>query len=463
MIMGKLSRRSVIRASLGVAAASAFARPYIANAQAKTATVWWNQGFVPEEDESFRHMVAEYEKQSGNKIDYSLIPFAPLVQKIISAMTSGDVPDVMSHDIADQIIVPQNAWHDKIVDVTDVVETQRSHFHPTALLGSQYYNTVAKKRSFYAVPFRTAILPFHIWNSLVEEAGYKLSEAPKTWDAFWDFFKPMQAKLRDKGMRGIYSTGLQCTTTGPADGNNMFHYFLIANGGNGIVTRNGQPHVNDPQVKEAVIKSLAFITKSYKDGYVPPGAISWNDADDNNAFHAKQILMDLDGTISTEVALYHNKEEYDSIATLGLPHDNAGKVMPAQLYVGVAFIAKGAKNVPVAKDFLKYVIQPKVANNYLKAGLGRWLPAMPEVVKTDPFWLDPKDPHRSAYVREGLLGPTTVSYPVLNPGYAEANAKQIWGTAEADIIRGGMTPEAAAEKALNNIGAILAKYPIVAT
>ena len=46
---------------------------------------------------------------------------------------------------------------------------------------------------------------------------------------------------------------------------------------------------------------------AYKEGYVPPGAINWNDADDNNAFHAKQIVMDLDGTISTEVAVIHNE------------------------------------------------------------------------------------------------------------------------------------------------------------
>src|SRR6266446_9641835 len=31
-------------------------------------------------------------------------------------------------------------------------------------------------------------------------------------------------------------------------------------------------------------------------GYVPPGAINWNDADDNNAFHAKQIVMDIEGS-----------------------------------------------------------------------------------------------------------------------------------------------------------------------
>ena len=38
---------------------------------------------------------------------------------------------------------------------------------------------------------------------------------------------------------------------------------------------------------------------------MPPSAINWNDADDKNAIHAKTIVMDLDGTISTEVALYH--------------------------------------------------------------------------------------------------------------------------------------------------------------
>jgi multiple sugar transport system substrate-binding protein len=86
---------------------------------------------------------------------------------------------------------------------------------------------------------------------------------------------------------------------------------------------------------------------------------------------------------------------------------------------------------------------------------------VPELAKSDPFWLDPKDPHVAAYARQGLLDPTLPTYPVFNPGYAEANAQQTWGTAEADVIREGMTPEAAAEKALKRIGQILAKYPIV--
>jgi multiple sugar transport system substrate-binding protein len=458
--MKKLSRRSVLRGSVALAAAGTLARPFIANAAAKTASVWWPQGFVREEDASFQAMVTEYEKESGNIIEYSLVPFAPLMQKIVSALTSGDVPDVLSHNIADQAVVPQNAWNDKLIDLTDVVETQKSQLHPTALLASQYYNNATKKRSFYYAPYRTTVSPFHIWNSLVERAGGKMSDAPNTWDAFWDFFKPMQKKLRDMGMRGVYALGLQPTTTGPADGNVLFHHFLLANGAGAIVTKDGQPHLDDPEVKEAVIKSLAYIASAYKEGYVPPGALSWNDADDNNAFHAKQMIMDFDGTISTELSLFHKKDEYNDIVTLGLPLDNAGEQMSSYLGVGGAFIPKGAKNVEIAKDFLKYVLQPKVVNEYLKNGLGRYLPAMPDLVKNDPFWLDPKDPHVANYARQGVLDATVPNYPIFNPGYAEANAQQIWGTAEADVIREGMTPQAAADKALKRIGAILAKYPI---
>jgi len=456
--MSKLGRRSVLRGTAGLAAAGTFASPFIANAQAKTATVLWVQGFVKEEDEAFKNTVAAYEKASGNKIDFSLIPFGPAMQKIVAGLTSGETPDIMYHAIADQTVVPQNTWNDKLVDVSDVVETQKAHFHPTALLTSQYYNNVTKQRGYTYVPIKCGVSPFHVWNSLVEKAGFKLSDAPKTWDAFWDFFKPMQKKLRET-QRNIYVHGLQPTTNGPADGNTLFHHFLIANGGDDIVTPDGRAHLDDPKVKEAVIKSLTYITTSYKEGYVPPGALSWSDADDNNAFHAKQILMNLDGTISTEVAMFHEKDKYNDALTLGLSNDNAGRPMRATLGVPGAFIAKSAKNVAVAKDFLKYAIQPDVLNTNLKTGLGRYLPPMPHLVKEDPFWLK-EDPHVAAYATEGMIDPTVPNYPCFNPGYAEANAQQVWGMAVADVVREGMTAQAAADKALKRIGAILAKYPV---
>src|SRR5207237_1672282 len=144
---------------------------------------------------------------------------------------------------------------------------------------------------------------------------------------------------------------LTVTTTG-GDPNHVFNYFVIAYGGVGVVTKDGKMHVDDPKVKEAVIKAMTYPATAYKEGFVPPSAINWNDADDNNAFHAKQIVMDLDGSISTEVAIFNKKEDYDNIVTMGLPLANTGEPVPSQARTTCGLIPKGAKNVAVAKEFL---------------------------------------------------------------------------------------------------------------
>ena len=456
--MNNMKRRALIGGSLSVAAAGALSRPYIANAAAGTAVVWATQGFVPQEDAAFRATVAEYEKQSGNKIELSSMPFMALNQKAISALTSGDVPDLIFHD-APTTILPQNALNDKIVDVSDVVETQKSRLTESALLNSSFYNGVTKKRAFYLCPVKQGATPFHVWGDLVEKAGFKLSDAPKTWDAFWNFFKPVQNELRAKGMRKMYSIGLQITTVGPNDGNNLFSHFMIANGGGHLVTPDGKLHTDDPKVREAAIHSVEFMVGLYKDGFVPPEALSWNDADDNNAYHEKLFVMDFDGTLSTELASIKNEQAYyHEMAVVGLPNGNDGKPMPNQLGAGGGFIPKGAKNVAVAKDFMKFFMQPQVLNENLKGGLGRWVPPMPQIVKDDPWWLDPKDPFRKQYVEEGVLGPTMAAFYGFNPAWGQVAAEQLWTNCHADVIKNGMTAQAAVDKAFKRAEAIFSKF-----
>ena len=141
--MMNMSRRWAIRGSLSAVAVTPLARPYIANAQAKTAIYWAGQGFIPQEDAAMRKVCEDYMKQSGNTIDFSLIPFAPLNQKTVSALTSGDVPDII--DINTDVLAPQNAWDDKMVEVSDVVDTQKDAYHPTVYLATQ--STTARRRS----------------------------------------------------------------------------------------------------------------------------------------------------------------------------------------------------------------------------------------------------------------------------------------------------------------------------
>jgi multiple sugar transport system substrate-binding protein len=134
--------------------------------------------------------------------------------------------------------------------------------------------------------------------------------------------------------------------------------------------------------------------------------------------------------------------------------------VPSQANSFSGLIPKTAKNVTVAKEFLKFVVQPKVCNELFKTGLARRVPAMPSIVKTDPWWLEQSDPHRVAYVNQALLGPTTPAFWAYNPAYAQVQNEHVWSTGWVDIMKEGMKPEAAAEKAFKRIEEIFAKYPI---
>ena len=69
----------------------------------------------------------------------------------------------------------------------------------------------------------------------------------------------MQKNLRKQGLRNVYGLGLNVTTNGVGP-NNVFNYFVIAYGGQDLVTKDGKLHLDDPQVKEAVIKALTYPT-----------------------------------------------------------------------------------------------------------------------------------------------------------------------------------------------------------
>ena len=458
--MTHLTRRSLLRGSTALAAGGILARPHVAKAAATTATMWFAQGFVQDEDVSLRKAVSDYEKASGNKIELSIIPFAPERQKIISAITSGVVPDILDNNPIE--ILQIYAWQDKWIDVSDVIETQKAQYSETALQAVRAYNNVTKKHGVYGVPLRAAVVPCHIWRPLVEKAGFKIEDIPKTWDAHFDFFKKVQDSLRKQGERKVYGLGFQVTANG-VDPYNLFMAFLVAYGGQNIVTKDGKPHLDDPKVKEAAIKATAYLGGAYRDGYVPPSAINWNDADDNNAFHAKLMVMDVDGTLSTEVAVKEKHPEWyfqDMVTEgFGYPNDNAGKPVPSIVGYTSAMIPKGAKNVTVAKEFLKYFTQPKIVGEFIELGLGRWLPVMPSLAKS-PFWQNPKDPHLRGYVQQGLLGPTIPDPLVFNPAMAEVRNQHVWSLAMIDVAKEGVKPEAATDKAFKQIQEMFAKYPI---
>ena len=307
--MVKFSRRSVLRGSVGLAAAATLGKPYIANAAAKTATVWMNQGFVPAEDEAFKQLAADYMKESGNTLDFSVMPFMAQNQKTVSALTSGDVPDLVFMD-APASILPQNAWDDKLIDVSDIVKPYEAQLSQTAKECSIFYNKTAKSPQLLSRADQAGLRPVPHVGRPGREGRPETVRRTQDVGCILGFLQANAEGAAGKGMRKVYALGLQITTVGPNDGNNVFQAFMIANGGSTIVTPDGKLHTDDPKVREAAIKSVAWMTDAYKEGYVPPEALSWNDADDNNGYHEKLFVMDFDGTISTELAMIKDKQAY---------------------------------------------------------------------------------------------------------------------------------------------------------
>lgn len=453
----KRARRAVLAAlALGLSSAMSAGS---ALAAGHTITVWWNQGFYPTEDQALRNVIAAYEKESGNKVDLTFYNGSDLPAKIIAALTTGNVPDLCYVDNGDFLLLPQAAWNDRLADVSDVVETQKSEYSKTALTAANLYNNVAHKRSDYGVPLKQQAMHYSVWRPMVEQAGYKDSDIPTDWTKYFSFFEDVQKKLREKGQR-VFGLGYSLATK-DSDSLYLFNQFLVAYGGAGIVTPDGKLHADDPAIKKAAVDALTALTTPYKDGFVPPGAINWGDPDNNSAFYAKQIVMTPNATISIAVAQMEKEEQYyKQIITMPQPTGPDGKPVTSLVSVKLAFIPKAAKETDTAKDFLKYLIQPKNIGGYLAEARGRWVPVMPAVVKNDPYWTDPKDPHRPVATKQELDGPTMPWFQAFNPAYADVNANQVWGKAEAAIMQGGKTPEQAADAALTEIKELFAKYPV---
>src|SRR6516162_241842 len=76
-----LTRRSLLGNSVGLAAAGALARPYIAHAAATTVETWWNQGFIPEEDAAFRAMAPIMKRRAATRSTTASFPTRRCVKR----------------------------------------------------------------------------------------------------------------------------------------------------------------------------------------------------------------------------------------------------------------------------------------------------------------------------------------------------------------------------------------------
>lgn len=425
--------------------------------------VWWNKGYYKEEDEGMQKIAAEFGKQNNVDIEITFTIQDDLGPKIISALIARRVPDVAFCFFTDWQIAPKFAWEGQLADVSDLIKELKPRYLESHLKTAWMYNKTAKKWSYYSIPIEAQALGSHYWKDLVQEAGFDPDpkKIPMTWNEYWAFWKKVQDSLRKKDPAKygkLYGIGMTSSSRATDTFYNFEQYLLAFHGE--VLSPEGKVIAGEAKNREAIIKTLAFFTSIYNEGYVPPDALTWTDADNNVNFANKTVAMTPNPSISIPGAqFFTNKDNYyNKIGSILQPTSPVdGKAYPYLVSVKPIIIPKGSKEQALAKKFIKYVLEPKNFTAYVTASNGRWFPSFKDVA-ADPFFHNPKDPHVPVATDQHLNNPTRAFYYSYHPAYSQVYTENVWGKAISRVVTEKWTNEKAADEAINRIQTIFTSW-----
>jgi len=447
---------------LGVAlfAASSLIASTQALAQEKL-TVWWVRGFYKSEDDALFAAIKKYEDKTGIKVDLSQYPVQDMIPKTVAALDAGTPPDVAYADVYDFQVTGKWAFDGKLEDVTDIITPIKDKFLKNTIETTYLYNDKTKKKAYYAIPMKQQTMHIQYWKDMLAEAGYKESDIPTTWKAYWDFWcDKVQPAHRSKTGKRTYAIGQPMGV----DSSDSFYSFLTFMDAYNVklVDDNGKLLVDDPKVRAGLINALRDYTSIRTRGCTPPSSTSWKDPDNNVSFHNKTILLTHNATISiaakwlddannatlTAEQRAQAKKNYDElIATAGFPNKPDGSKFVYRAAVKTAVIFEAAKNKRRAKEFMTFMMQDENLQPYVEGSLGRWYPVTISGTKS-AFWQ--ADPARKAVYNQFSAGTVTFEF-TKNYKFTVLNNENVWAKAMSRVVNDNVSVEKATDEMIARI------------
>lgn len=417
-------------------------------------TIWWTKGVTPEEEEALKAVITKWEAQSGKKAELSFYGSGDTEAKVIAALEAGAPPDLTFDYAYDLAFSPTWAFEGKLADVSDVLEPMKAQFQASALESVSMLNGQTDRRAYFAIPWTQMTPHVHYWKDLLEKAGFSEADLPTEWQPFFDFWcEKVQPALREKGER-VYGLGLG-TGTGGNDPFFNIHIFLNAFGAE-VLDADGKLQIDDPQVRARVIEAVNSFIKPSAEQCVPPDAVNWAGADDNVSFINRKNLVAFNPTLSIPASQLKDNPTnyYENMRTVPWPKGADGRLTPAMVSVKQVLIFEKSANKENAKDFMRLLLQPENIGPMLKGSLGRFFPVMPALLE-DPFYNDPKDPHRYAMYAQFTEVENKPFLQARNYRYAKVMAEQLWGKATGRILLDGWSTEDAIDELAQRMHVLL--------
>jgi multiple sugar transport system substrate-binding protein len=446
-----------------IAAACAFVVGGQALAQEKL-TVWWVKGFYKSEDDALFAAVKKFEQKTGVKVELSQYAGVDLISKTVSALNAGDPPDVAYNDLYDFQVAGRWAYDGKLEDISDILTPIKARFAPNTIETTYLYNDAAKKKAYYAFPLKQQTMHIEYWNDMLEKAGFKESDIPKTWKEYWSFWcdkvQPAYRKVSGQRMFGIGQP------MGVASSDSFFSFLTFADAYNvKMVDDDGKLLVDDPKVREGLIGALKDYTDVYTKGCTPPSSTSWGDPDNNVAFHNKTTVMTHNATISIaakwlddannesltpEQRELGRKSYTELIRTAGFPMKPDGSPMVYRTAVKVGVIFVDSKNKARAKEFVSFLLQEENLTPYVEGALGRWYPVT-KAAQERPFWQ--ADRHRKSVYDQYAAGTVPFEF-TKNYKFTILNNENVWAKAMNRVVNEKVPVDKAVDEMIARIKAV---------
>jgi multiple sugar transport system substrate-binding protein len=416
----------------------------------KKLNVLWTTEMVPGEQFAVLKAAEDYEKATGVKVDITFYGATEAREKFTALMEAKTPPDLANLRGHTPILA---AYRGQLIDVSDIVLDPKikDDFFPVVLEASYLFDSTTKKKSYYAVPIHLNFNYMHYWKDMLEAAGYK--EPPLEWNEFWEAFKKAH-KIWIKD--GVYGIGIPLSSAA-RDTADIFDQLLLSQGAL-ILTPEGKLNVDDPKVRQTIANTLKFLVSLYNEGYIPPGATTWTNVDNNKAMLGRKIIMTFNPTLSIPAAL--SKEDpiayYTNMVTCHWPKAPDGSIGPYYAEASYVIIPKGTGNEELAKDFAKYILDKKNYVPFITGYAGRYLPVFKSVLE-DPFFHNPKDlniPASAKYFERPLV----VANFLRSPAYAQFELENGWGKMIGRVLVDKWSIDDAVNEAIERLKTLFKEY-----
>jgi multiple sugar transport system substrate-binding protein len=293
-------------------------------ARAADLVVWWDKGFYPQEDAAVAEIIAAFAQKTGKQVELVQVAQREMFPKAQAALEAGQPPDFLFGS-ASEFWVAKWAYEDRLADLDGVLAPVLDLFDADTIDASTLLDGKTGRRGLYALPMGRYSNHLHVWNSLLERAGFTLADIPKQWEAFWSFWcDQVQPAVRNAlGRDDIWAVGLPMSAAAGDTDDELLQFELAY--GTPWLGLDRRSQVDDPAVRAGIIRALDAYTAIWRKGCTPPDSTSWTNISNNKAFLAQTVVMTPNTSLSIPGARCARR---GPTTTMRTPPPSSGRTAP---------------------------------------------------------------------------------------------------------------------------------------